>query len=140
MTDQYTKASPSLHKEISHQLKLILASPDFNATPQQIALLKYVVNQTLAGKSRDIEDETIAADVFSRGPTAYRSHREHTGRPTETGVGAVLRDHRYKRSDSNRHPQRHLCAYVQKAEAKRTLNRGVLTRRMMIRLYVKPNK
>jgi len=68
MTDQYTKASPSLHKEISHQLKLILASPDFNATPQQIALLKYVVNQTLAGKSRDIEDETIAADVFSRGP------------------------------------------------------------------------
>jgi hypothetical protein len=46
MTDQYTKASPSLHKEISHQLKLILASPDFNATPQQIALLKYVVNQT----------------------------------------------------------------------------------------------
>ncbi len=68
MKDQYTKASPSFHKAISHQLKLILASPDFNATPQKIALLKYVVNQTLAGKARDIKDDTMASDVFSRGP------------------------------------------------------------------------
>ena len=68
MKDRYTKASPAFRKEIYHQLKLLLANPDFKATPQQIALLEYVVNQTLAGKARDIKDETIAADVFGRGP------------------------------------------------------------------------
>ena len=56
------------HKAISKQLELILACPNFNATPQQIALLKYVVNQTQAGKARDIKDGTIASDIFRRGP------------------------------------------------------------------------
>ncbi len=39
----------------------MLASPDFKTTPQQIALLKYVVNQTLAGKADEIKDYTVAA-------------------------------------------------------------------------------
>jgi hypothetical protein len=68
MEDQYIKASPSFQKAISHQLELILASPDFNATPQQIAFLNFVVNQTLAGKGREIKDYTVAAEVFGRGP------------------------------------------------------------------------
>ncbi len=68
MKDQYTKASPSFYKAISHQLELIFASPDFDATPQQIAILKVVVNRTLAGKGREIKDYTVAAEVFDRGP------------------------------------------------------------------------
>jgi adenylate cyclase len=55
-------------KSISNQLELILASPDLNATQQQIAFLKFVVNQTLAGKGREINDHTVATEVFGRGP------------------------------------------------------------------------
>ncbi len=47
MQDQYNKASPSFLKAVSLQMKLISESQEFNATPQQIALLKIVVNQTL---------------------------------------------------------------------------------------------
>ena len=68
MKDRYNKGYLSFNKAISHQIDLILANPDFNATSQQIALLKYVVNQTLAGKSQEINDDTIASDVFGRGP------------------------------------------------------------------------
>ena len=68
MKDQYNKAFPSFQKAISHQIELILKSPDLNATPQQIDFLKFVVNQTLAGKGREINDYTVAAEVFGRGP------------------------------------------------------------------------
>ncbi len=68
MNDQFTKASPSFQKAISHQIELIIESKDFNATPKQIALLKFIVNKTLVGKGREINDYTVAADVFGRGP------------------------------------------------------------------------
>ncbi len=46
----------------------MLSSPDFHATPQQIALLKFVVNQTLAGNAHEIKGYTVATRVFGRGP------------------------------------------------------------------------
>jgi adenylate cyclase len=46
----------------------MLASPNFNATPPQILFLKFVVNQTLAGNALEIKDDTVAAEVFGRGP------------------------------------------------------------------------
>ncbi len=55
-------------KSISNQLELILASPDLNATQQQIAFLKFVVNQTLAGNGREINDYTVGTEVFGREP------------------------------------------------------------------------
>lgn len=58
---------PSKNDTISH-LEHMLASPDFHATPQQTALLKYVVNQTLAGKAREIKDGSVASAVFGRKP------------------------------------------------------------------------
>ena len=68
MKDQFTKPSPSFQKAISHQIELIIENPDFNATPQRIAFLKFIVNQTLAGKGREIKDDTVATEVFGRGP------------------------------------------------------------------------
>jgi adenylate cyclase len=53
--------------EISRQLDRMLAGPDFNATPQQISFLKFVVDQTLADKAREIGDYTVASKVFGRG-------------------------------------------------------------------------
>ena len=67
MNDQYTKASPSLQKAISKQIELIVESKDFNAKPQQIAFLKFIVNQTLAGKGCEINDYNAAVEVFGRG-------------------------------------------------------------------------
>ena len=56
MQGQYPKSSPPSHEAISHQLELLLASPDFTATPQQIAFLEYVVNQTLADNAGPTND------------------------------------------------------------------------------------
>ena len=44
----------------------MLGNPDFKATPQQIALLEYVVNQTLAGNAGQIKGYTVATEVFGR--------------------------------------------------------------------------
>ena len=67
------KSPPPANDAITGQFELILTNSDFDATPQQIALLKYVVNQTLAGKAREITDDTLAAEVFGRGPDYDRS-------------------------------------------------------------------
>ncbi len=45
----------------------MLSSPDFKATPQQTALLRYVVNQTLAGRASRIKGYTVATEVLGRG-------------------------------------------------------------------------
>jgi adenylate cyclase len=63
---QAHKSSPPSHEVISHQLERMLGSPDLNATPQQSALLKYVVNQTLAGNADTIKGYTVATEVFGR--------------------------------------------------------------------------
>ncbi len=57
--------SPS-HDEIRSSLEHVLASPDFKGTPQQVALLKYVVAQSLAGNSDRIKGYTVATEVFGR--------------------------------------------------------------------------
>ena len=59
---------PTPDKQISRQLQHMLASPDFTASPQQVAILNFVVNRILAGKAHEIEGFTIAAEVFGRGP------------------------------------------------------------------------
>jgi len=66
MKDQLLKSSPPSGEAISHQLERMLGSPDLNATPQQSALLKYVVNQTLAGNADTIKGYTVATEVFGR--------------------------------------------------------------------------
>jgi TolB-like protein len=60
--------------EITHQLERMLSSPDFHATPQQIALLKYVVDQTLAGNADSIKGYTVATEAFGRNPDFDQSY------------------------------------------------------------------
>ena len=52
--------------EVMRQLEWMLSSQHFRITPQQTALLRYVVNQTLAGKSNRIKGYTVATEVFGR--------------------------------------------------------------------------
>ena len=52
--------------DVMRQLERMLASPHFRITPQQTALLRYVVKQTLAGKADRIKGYTVATEVFGR--------------------------------------------------------------------------
>ncbi len=54
------------HDAIQQQFQRILASPDFDATRQQRALLHFVVSQTLAGNKHCIKGYTVATQVFGR--------------------------------------------------------------------------
>jgi hypothetical protein len=51
MKDHFIKASSSFQKAISQQLELMFANPIFNATPKRVAILKYIMNQALAGNN-----------------------------------------------------------------------------------------
>jgi hypothetical protein len=73
LMEQSPPLPPIARDDIFYQLEHMLASPDFHATPQQIALLKYVVNQSLESNVREIKENTIAAEVFGRGPDYDRS-------------------------------------------------------------------
>jgi len=68
MTLQSHKPSQPEYETVTDQLELMQASPDFKATPQQIAILNYVVNQTLAGNVDRIKGYTVATEVLGRGP------------------------------------------------------------------------
>ena len=65
--DQFIKSSPPLQEAVKRELEQMLSSADFVATPQQVALLKYVVAQTLADNSDCIKGYTVATEVFGRG-------------------------------------------------------------------------
>ena len=54
-------------QEIRDQLKRVINSPDFLATEIQRKFLRFIVSETLAGKSRDIKGFTIATQVLGRG-------------------------------------------------------------------------
>ena len=57
---------PLAKDDILSQLEHMLASPHFHASPQQIALLKYVVYQTLDENAREIREDILATEAFGR--------------------------------------------------------------------------
>ena len=67
MTEHCAKPSFPSQAAIERQVEQMLASPDFKATPQQTALFRYVVNQTLSGKASRIKGYTVATEVLGRG-------------------------------------------------------------------------
>jgi len=66
--NQKPKTLPPSDEKISRQLASMLSSPDFRASPQQVAFLKFVVDQSIAGKARELKGYTVATEVFGRGP------------------------------------------------------------------------
>lgn len=53
---------------VERQIEAILASRDFAAAPKMRALLRYVVDATLAGDAQRLKGYAIGVDVFERGP------------------------------------------------------------------------
>ena len=51
---------------IHEQMERILCSPEFTATEAQRAFLRYVVNKTLSGESKEIKGYAVATEVFGR--------------------------------------------------------------------------
>jgi hypothetical protein len=57
------------HDAVLRELHEILASPHFCNSKRYPALLKYIVENTLAGKSDLLKERTIGVEVFDRPPT-----------------------------------------------------------------------
>jgi hypothetical protein len=56
-------------KAVVHELHQVLVSPQFSSSKRYPALLQYVVENTLAGKSDLLKERTLGVEVFDRPPT-----------------------------------------------------------------------
>ncbi len=52
--------------DVERQLRLVLASPEFQSSPKLSELIYYLVSETLAGNSERLKGYTIGVDVFGR--------------------------------------------------------------------------
>jgi TolB-like protein len=53
-------------QDVERQLRLVLASPEFAASPKLSELIYYLVTETLAGNAERLKGYTIGVDVFDR--------------------------------------------------------------------------
>ena len=60
-------ADPERHKEVRAQLQRILAHARFSNTRRLSNLLRYVVEQALAGQTERVKEYTLGVEVFGRG-------------------------------------------------------------------------
>ena len=67
LADKDAQSPPPDKTDITRQLERMLASSDFKASSQQIALFEFLVNRTIEGKQDNITEINVAAQVFSRG-------------------------------------------------------------------------
>jgi hypothetical protein len=65
--------------EIREQLARILGSPVFKNSKRYAEVLKYIVEQTLAGNTEHLKERTIGVDVFGREPD-YDTGSDHVVR------------------------------------------------------------
>ncbi|VUX45900.1 hypothetical protein DF3PA_170001 [Candidatus Defluviicoccus seviourii] len=54
--------------DIRTQLERIVASPALAASPQQVALLRFIVGETLAGRQERLKAYAIGLEVYRGGP------------------------------------------------------------------------
>jgi hypothetical protein len=66
---------------ILRELKKVLASPQFSSSKRYPALLQYIVEKTLEGKSDLLKERTLGVDVFDRQP-AYDTNTDTVVRYT----------------------------------------------------------
>src|SRR5258708_7966789 len=65
---EWTPASAEEHAEVLQALEDVIASPYFCNSKRYLALLRYVVEQTLLGHGDEIKERTVGIDVFGRTP------------------------------------------------------------------------
>ena len=60
--------SPAMEAEVRSALVEVLASPEFRGSQKCQSFLKYVVEETLAGRQESLKERVIGAEVFGRAP------------------------------------------------------------------------
>src|SRR5262245_19090397 len=64
MTDSLVKPAP---EEVRAELKRVLAAPTFVSSERLSTLLRFIVEETLAGRSNELKEYTLGVEVFERG-------------------------------------------------------------------------
>ena len=64
MTDPLVKPAP---EEVRAELKRVLAAPTFVSSERLSTLLRFIVEETLAGRSNELKEYTLGVEVFERG-------------------------------------------------------------------------
>jgi len=67
--DSWLPQSKEERDAVLRELKRVLASPHFSSSKRYPALLQYVVENTLDGKSDRFKERTLGVEVFDRPPT-----------------------------------------------------------------------
>ena len=92
MAEPTDRESPT-EDEIFAQLERILASPAFPASERRGSLLRYLVDETLAGRGNFLKGYAIATAVLDRGPDRLGGREQlggggdHGGRHRERRIG-----------------------------------------------------
>src|SRR5580693_9508435 len=68
---------------VREQLDMLIRDHAFRSSKRSVAFLRYVVEQTLNGSSRQIKERTIGVEVFGREPT-YDTNLDHIVRTAAT--------------------------------------------------------
>ena len=84
---------------VQGQLDRILSSPGFLAAPQRSSFLRYVVEETLAGRSSQIKQYTVAVRAFGRDPS-FNPQIDNIVRIEARGLRRALRKY-YESQGSN---------------------------------------
>ena len=80
------------HDVVLEQLSRITASEQFAASERLSALLRYVVEQTVAGRAEDIKEYTIAVEVFGR-PVSFDPRLDTIVRVQASKARAKLKEY-----------------------------------------------
>ncbi len=109
-------------QDVERQLRLVLASAEFAASPKLSELLYYLVTETLAGNSERLKGYTIGVDVFDRqhdfdqGVDAIV--RVQMGAAAQASQKLLCRFGRH-RSDPHQPGRRPLCAPLRACDRRR---------------------
>ena len=80
-TDGWHPQTQPERDAVLRELQTVLASPHFAASKRYPALLKYIVENTLAGKSDLLKERTLGVEVFDR-PATYDTNADTVVRYT----------------------------------------------------------
>jgi hypothetical protein len=84
--------NPPHSREVRRHLEKLLASSAFSNAPRAQQFLRFVVEETLAGRASDIREPVVAAQVFNLG-SSFDRRKSSIVRAEATHVRRRLRDY-----------------------------------------------
>ncbi|HEX5227710.1 MAG TPA: tetratricopeptide repeat protein, partial [Bryobacteraceae bacterium] len=78
---------------IADALAAVLRSPNFRGSKRRKSLLKYLVDNTLAGKGQQLKEFNIGVDVYGRDPASYDPRIDPVVRVEISRLRSKLKEH-----------------------------------------------